>query len=122
MSGQAAASQEAYIHTLPLCACPFLPHTAHWCVLLQLAWPDHKSVHKQASAAAAAWLYCTKRGKGRSATMPNFDWTGPLRPAPIGPSRQVGDLGGGGCTCLKGCEVVVGGGDVRQQRRVCGQQ
>jgi hypothetical protein len=60
------------------------------CCCVQLAWPDHKSVHKQAAAAAAAaWLYCTKRGKGRSALMPNFDWTGPLRPAPIGPPRQV---------------------------------
>lgn len=55
---------------------------------VQLAWPEHKSVHK-ATSAAAAWLYCTKRGRGRSAAMPGFDWTGPLRPAPIGPPRQV---------------------------------
>lgn len=55
---------------------------------VQLAWPEHKSVHKAASA-AAAWLYCTKRGRGRTAALPGFDWTGPLRPAPIGPPRQV---------------------------------
>lgn len=78
------------IHTIAGCPCSSL----------QAAWPEHKSVHKQA-AAAAAWLYCTKRGKGRSAAMPMFDWTGSLRPAPIGPPRQArmagwGYEGGGG--------------------------
>jgi hypothetical protein len=46
-------------------------------------------VHKSAASAGEAWLFCTKRGKGRSDTMPGFGWTGPLRPARIGPTRQV---------------------------------
>jgi methionyl aminopeptidase len=56
---------------------------------LQQAWPEHKAVHKSAASAGEAWLFCTKRGKGRSDTMPGFAWTGPLRPACIGPTRQV---------------------------------
>jgi methionyl aminopeptidase len=35
------------------------------------------------------WLYCTHRGRGRSAAMPSFGWTGPLRPHVIAPPRQV---------------------------------
>ncbi|GAX77795.1 hypothetical protein CEUSTIGMA_g5238.t1 [Chlamydomonas eustigma] len=52
------------------------------------AWPQHKACHKPA---ADSWLYCLKRGKTRSETMPNFDWTGPLRPCRIGPTRQIPD-------------------------------
>jgi methionyl aminopeptidase len=29
------------------------------------------------------WLYCTDRGMGRAEKMPNFKWTGDLRPAKI---------------------------------------
>ncbi|KAF8058467.1 MAP1A [Scenedesmus sp. PABB004] len=52
------------------------------------AWAAHKAVHK-AAAASEAWLYCTRRGRGRSDVMPSFAWTGPLRPARIGPTRAV---------------------------------
>ncbi|GLC77074.1 hypothetical protein PLESTF_001880600 [Pleodorina starrii] len=52
------------------------------------AWPEHKKVH---SPPADAWLYCTKRGKARSDAMPDFDWTGPLRPHRISPRREVPD-------------------------------
>lgn len=69
------------------CACHTYTHnkTQH----TQLAWPEHKVVHKQAAAAGVAWMYCTKRGKSRSSVMPAFDWTGSLRPERIGPTRQV---------------------------------
>ncbi|KAG1666784.1 hypothetical protein FOA52_004620 [Chlamydomonas sp. UWO 241] len=50
------------------------------------AWSEHKSCHKPPQD---AWLYCTKRGKSRSAQMPEFAWTGPLRPSPISPMRPI---------------------------------
>lgn len=53
------------------------------------AWPAHKAVHKPLPPSPDAWLYCLKRGKARSDTMPSFDWTGDLRPARIGPTRSV---------------------------------
>lgn len=52
------------------------------------AWAEHKQVH---TPAADAWLYCTKRGKARSAKLPDFAWTGPLRPDKISPTRKVPD-------------------------------
>jgi hypothetical protein len=69
----------------------------------QAAWTDHKQVHASARAAQAPlqqqqqqqqqpqlpWLYCTHRGRGRSAAMPSFGWTGPLRPHVIAPPRLV---------------------------------
>lgn len=51
------------------------------------SWPDHKRVHVK--AARQDWLFCTKRGRGRSKTIPSFQWTGDLRPHPISPYRQV---------------------------------
>lgn len=35
------------------------------------------------------WLYCTRKGRGRSGNMPAFDWTGALRPFPISPTLAV---------------------------------
>ncbi len=52
----------------------------------QAAWGEHKKVHQPAPD---AWLYCIKRGRGRSLVMPEFDWTGPLRPGKISPMREV---------------------------------
>jgi len=59
---------------------------------LQHAWPEHKRAHKPGPG---SWLFCTKRGQARSMTMPEFRWTGPLRPAPISPRRPVRSLGFG---------------------------
>ncbi|PNW82456.1 hypothetical protein CHLRE_06g279750v5 [Chlamydomonas reinhardtii] len=50
------------------------------------AWPEHKKVH---SPPADAWLFCTKRGKARADAMPDFEWTGPLRPYRISPMREI---------------------------------
>ncbi|KAK9832038.1 hypothetical protein WJX81_000819 [Elliptochloris bilobata] len=50
------------------------------------AWPEHRRVHKPGPD---SWLFCTKRGQARSATMPYFKWTGPLRPTTISPRRPV---------------------------------
>lgn len=50
------------------------------------AWAKHKTFH---TPPADAWLYCTKRGKARSQTMPDFAWTGTLRPDKIGPKRPI---------------------------------
>lgn len=55
--------------------------------LPQLAWPEHKKAH---SPPDDAWLFCIKRGRARSEAMPDFEWTGPLRPYKISPRRQVG--------------------------------
>mmetsp|Transcript_9873 Transcript_9873/g.29842 ORF Transcript_9873/g.29842 Transcript_9873/m.29842 type:complete len:386 (-) Transcript_9873:1247-2404(-) len=52
------------------------------------AWSEHKSVHKPP---VDAWLYCMKRGKSRAAVMPEYAWTGQLRPAPIAPMRPIPD-------------------------------
>ena len=41
------------------------------------AWAEHKGMHK---ATAASYMYAISSGRARSATMPNFAWTGPLRP------------------------------------------
>ncbi|GLI61587.1 hypothetical protein VaNZ11_004004 [Volvox africanus] len=54
----------------------------------KLAWPEHKKMH---FPPADAWLYCIKRGKARSDVLPDFDWTGPLRPHRISPQREVPD-------------------------------
>eukprot|EP00882_Tetradesmus_deserticola_P008357 GHRQ01008814.1.p1 GENE.GHRQ01008814.1~~GHRQ01008814.1.p1 ORF type:complete len:202 (+),score=66.46 GHRQ01008814.1:1308-1913(+) len=74
----------------PKCASmglPKAPYCSQDC--FKQAWPEHKAVHKSAVSAGEAWLFCTKRGKARSDTMPGYAWTGPLRPARIGPTRQV---------------------------------
>lgn len=51
------------------------------------SWAEHKRVHVK--AARQDWLFCTKRGRGRSKSIPSFEWTGDLRPYPISPTRQV---------------------------------
>ncbi|CAM6128628.1 unnamed protein product [Calypogeia fissa] len=73
------------------------------------AWSSHKSVHSEASQNAfqalvsasakdeiseffsEGWLYCIHKGQRRSARMPTWEWTGPLRPYPISPRRLVPD-------------------------------
>ena len=56
------------------------------CLHVQQAWPEHKRAHKPGPE---SWLFCTQRGRARSTTMPEFRWTGPLRPTPIAPRRPV---------------------------------
>jgi len=51
------------------------------------SWAQHKKLHKP--SAVDGWHYCTRRGQGRSLNMPDFKWTGDLRPARIGPMRAV---------------------------------
>ncbi|EFN52273.1 hypothetical protein CHLNCDRAFT_54612 [Chlorella variabilis] len=53
------------------------------------SWAEHKKLHKP--SATEGWHYCTRRGQGRSLNMPDFKWTGELRPARIGPMRQIPD-------------------------------
>ncbi|RZC73357.1 hypothetical protein C5167_048840 [Papaver somniferum] len=64
------------------------------------SWSSHKAVHLKAKlstmtdqlnldADTDGWLYCTRKGQGRSGFAPNFDWTGPLRPYPISSMRTV---------------------------------
>lgn len=52
----------------------------------QASWVDHKRLHRPGPD---GWHYATRRGAGRSLTMPDFNWTGPLRPWRIGPMRSV---------------------------------
>ena len=52
------------------------------------AWSTHKQAHKPAGG-KDAWMYCIRRGQGRSTVMPRFGWTGELRPRLIGPARSV---------------------------------
>ncbi|KAI8475143.1 MAG: methionine aminopeptidase [Monoraphidium minutum] len=69
---------------------PKAPYCSQDC--FKAAWPEHKKCHKAAAAAGAdGWAFCTKRGRGRAAAMPLFDWTGDLRPFKIGPPRKVPD-------------------------------
>ncbi|KAJ4877959.1 hypothetical protein Rs2_42977 [Raphanus sativus] len=35
------------------------------------------------------WLYCVRRGQGRTHKLPHFDWTGPLKQYLISPKRIV---------------------------------
>ena len=49
-------------------------------------WTEHKQVHKPG---ITGWHYCTRRGEGRALMMPDFKWTGTLRPNRIGPYRPV---------------------------------
>lgn len=49
------------------------------------AWADHKKCHKVTNA----WMYVTSKGQRRSATLPHFQWTGPLRPELVSPMRQI---------------------------------
>ncbi|KAL3143379.1 Microtubule-associated protein 1A [Trebouxia sp. C0009 RCD-2024] len=51
------------------------------------AWAGHKECHKLTNA----WMYVTNRGQKRSPKMPYCDWTGPLRPELVGPTRKVPD-------------------------------
>lgn len=53
---------------------------------LQDAWAEHKQAHKPS---INGWHYCTRRGQGRALNMPDFKWTGNLRPYRIGPMRPV---------------------------------
>lgn len=57
--------------------------------ILQLAWPEHKKIHTGTLVASDAWLYVTKRGAARSGVMPDFAWTGALRPHPVSSRRAV---------------------------------
>ena len=49
-------------------------------------WAQHKQLHKPS---INGWHYCTRRGEGRALMMPEFKWTGTLRPYRIGPYRPV---------------------------------
>jgi hypothetical protein len=47
------------------------------------SWSSHKSVHLKAKlgtqnsdSLGEGWLYCSKRGQGRTPKLPHFDWTG----------------------------------------------
>ncbi|KAK7260193.1 hypothetical protein RIF29_26031 [Crotalaria pallida] len=69
------------------------------------SWSSHKSVHLKAKLSSSlatgapgeqntdslgeGWLYCTRRGQGRTPKFPHFDWTGTLRPYPISSTRTV---------------------------------
>lgn len=59
------------------------------------SWSSHKSVHTTAKeeenrdGSSEGWLYCVRRGQGRTPKLPHFDWTGGLRPYPISPYRVV---------------------------------
>ncbi|MEW5297135.1 MAG: hypothetical protein WDW38_005957 [Sanguina aurantia] len=55
----------------------------------KLAWPEHKKIHTGTLVASDAWLYVTKRGAARSGVMPDFAWTGALRPHPVSSRRAV---------------------------------
>jgi hypothetical protein len=82
----------SYVALLPAC--------------VQAAWAEHKKVH---TPGPDAWLYCIKRGKGRSMVMPDFNWTGSLRPGKISPARPVSgsQAWGVGC-CTQAGGVWVG--------------
>ena len=56
------------------------------CCRPQADWVEHKKLHKPS---LEGWHYCTRRGQDRSLAMPEFQWTGPLRPHRIGPMREV---------------------------------
>jgi len=51
------------------------------------AWGEHKKCHKQKND--DEWQYACERGGGRVKSMPNWSWTGTLRPYPIGKMRTV---------------------------------
>jgi len=51
------------------------------------SWTEHKRLHKP--SATEGWHYCTHRGVGRSLVMPEFKWTGNLRPWRISPMRPI---------------------------------
>ncbi|KAK3019557.1 hypothetical protein RJ639_004398 [Escallonia herrerae] len=65
------------------------------------SWSSHKSVHAKAKFSAPGsgntdgplgsddWLYCLKKGQARTPKLPNFEWTGTLRPYPISKKRLV---------------------------------
>jgi hypothetical protein len=101
------ARQCAVLPRAPRPPPPTHTHT-HARTHIQAAWPDHKAVHKQAAAngssgsGSGGWAFCTRRGRGRSDAMPLFGWTGPLRPARIGPMRQVCGMAGVGGTPAAG--------------------
>lgn len=50
------------------------------------SWGEHKQMHKPS---INGWHYCTRRGQGRALNMPDFKWTGTLRPHRIGPYRVI---------------------------------
>jgi len=50
------------------------------------AWSEHKQLHKPS---INGWHYCTRRGQGRALNMPDYKWTGTLRPFRIGPYRAI---------------------------------
>jgi len=52
----------------------------------QESWAEHKLLHKPSTD---GWHYCTRRGQSRALNMPEFKWTGSLRPHRIGPLRPI---------------------------------
>ncbi|PKI70406.1 hypothetical protein CRG98_009181, partial [Punica granatum] len=62
------------------------------------SWSSHKSVHLKAKLSSLGqnsesvsddWQYCLKKGQARTPKLPQFDWTGSLRPYPISPNSIV---------------------------------
>ncbi|KAJ7568414.1 hypothetical protein O6H91_01G031800 [Diphasiastrum complanatum] len=75
-------------------------------ICFKAAWVSHKLSHIKVSdaegeknsseicvadALSRGWRYCNRKGQARSAQLPFFDWTGPLRPYPISPRCIVPD-------------------------------
>mmetsp|Transcript_22260 Transcript_22260/g.39595 ORF Transcript_22260/g.39595 Transcript_22260/m.39595 type:complete len:384 (-) Transcript_22260:1330-2481(-) len=56
----------------------------------KLGWAEHKKLH-EVEKKEDEWQYCMRRGRSRVSEMPAFNYTGPLRPFPIGPIRKVPD-------------------------------
>ncbi|CAL5226876.1 g9749 [Coccomyxa viridis] len=50
------------------------------------AWSSHKQAHKPGPH---TWAFVTQKGRGRSFSLPPFDWTGSLRPMLVSPYREV---------------------------------
>ncbi|KMZ74958.1 Methionine aminopeptidase 1A, partial [Zostera marina] len=65
------------------------------------SWSSHKAIHTKSVSSSKlsanslalqdGWLYCSKKGRSRTAKLPHFDWTGSLRPFPISKQRLVPD-------------------------------
>ena len=53
---------------------------------MQAAWTLHKQAHKPGPH---TWAFVTQKGRGRTFSIPSFDWTSPLRPAMVSPYREV---------------------------------
>lgn len=93
--GVHGAGGRRWLSLLPRCPCP----STHRCQAVsiefmclsvapyfQASWAEHKKLHRPGPD---GWHYATRRGMGRSLTMPEFKYTGDLRPERIGPTRPV---------------------------------